>query len=187
MSGVSNVVEVKEDMTSTEKKMRIRLPLSWSTLILGGLSLITGLGWLYTGLVREIDDMVRSTVAQFMGTLPLFIGIGILAFRRACDIDRDTGQVVKWWGLLWPWSRHAFPLGLFDKVTLRQEPREQVSRRNVKVYPYYPVRLEGEKRLDVRVDFPEEKARALAENLAHYLDLPLISTVPDKREEEEVE
>jgi hypothetical protein len=36
--------------------------------------------------------MVRSTVAQFMGTLPLFIGLGILSFRRGCDIDRANVQ-----------------------------------------------------------------------------------------------
>ena len=56
--------------------------------MLGRLTLVTGFGWLYLGLVREIDDMVRSTEAQFLGTLPLFIGLGILSFRRACVIDR---------------------------------------------------------------------------------------------------
>ena len=75
-------------MAGVEDKLRVQLPLGWSALVLGGLTLVMGLGWLYVGLVREIDDMVRSTVAQFLGTLPLFIGLGILSFRRACDIDR---------------------------------------------------------------------------------------------------
>ena len=75
-------------MAGAVDKIRVQLPLGWSALLLGGLALFTGLGWLYLGLVREIDDMVRSTVAQFMGTLPLFIGLGILSFRRTCDIDR---------------------------------------------------------------------------------------------------
>ena len=75
-------------MAGVAGKLRVQLPLGWSALVLGGLALVTGLGWLYLGLVREIDDMVRSTVAQFMGTSPLFIGLGILSFRRGCDIDR---------------------------------------------------------------------------------------------------
>ena len=165
------------------ERMRIALPLGWSALLLGGLALITGLGWLYMGLVREIDDMVRSTVAQFMGTLPLFIGLGIFSFRRACDIDRQAGQVVKWWGLLWPWSRHSFDLHQFDKVTLRQEPRQLGSRRRPKLITEYPVRLEGEKRLLVRLDLPEDKARQLASEVAEYLQWPLESTVPEDRED----
>jgi hypothetical protein len=136
------------------------------------------------GLVREIDDMVRSTVAQFMGTLPLFIGLGILTFRRCCDIDRDSGRVEKWWGLLWPWSRRVFPLSLFDKVTLRQEPMTSGSRRKPKISSIYPVRLEGEKRLDLRVEKRADKARALAGEVALYLDLTLESTVPEERGEE---
>ncbi len=166
-------------------KIRVQLPLGWSALLLGGLALFTGLGWLYLGLVREIDDMVRSTVAQFMGTLPLFIGLGILVFRRACDIDRANAQVTKWWGLLWPWSRHVFDLSIFDKVTLRQEPRQLGSRKKPKLITEYPVRLEGEKRLPVRVDLSEDKARALARQIADYLDLPLESTVAEETKEDE--
>ncbi len=75
-------------LAGVEDKLRVQLPLGWSALVLGGLTLVTGLGWLYLGLVREIDDMVRSTVVQSLGTLPLFIGRGILSFRRACVIDR---------------------------------------------------------------------------------------------------
>ncbi|MDB4698962.1 hypothetical protein OAF45_02350 [Candidatus Latescibacteria bacterium] len=169
-------------VAGVEDKLRVQLPLGWSALVLGGLALVTGLGWLYLGLVREIDDMVRSTVAQFMGTLPFFIGLGIFSFRRACDIDRANVRVTKWWGLLWPWSRHVFGLGQFDKVTLRQEPRQLGSRRKPKLITEYPVRLEGEKRLPVRVDLPEDKARALAREIADYLDLPLESTLPEETE-----
>ena len=75
-------------MAGVEDKLLVQLPLGWSALVLGGLTLVTGLGWLYLGLMREIDDMARSMVVQFLGTLPLFIGLGILSFRRACDIDR---------------------------------------------------------------------------------------------------
>ena len=116
-------------MAAAGKKMRVALPLGWSALALAGLALPTGLGWLYLGLVRDVDDMVRSTIAQFMGTLPLFIGLGIFSFRRACDFDRKAGLVIKWWGLLWPWSRHVFDLSLFDKVMLRQEAKQLGSRR----------------------------------------------------------
>jgi len=119
--------------------------------------------------------------------LPLFIGVGILAFRRCCDIDREAGEVVKWWGLLWPWSRHVFALSLFDKVTLRQEPKTGGSRRKPRVETLYPVRLEGEKRLDLRVDLPMARARVLAGEVSQYLDLPLVSTVPEEREETKAE
>jgi hypothetical protein len=70
-------------MTVVGEKMRVALPLGWSALGLAGLALATGLGWLYLALVRDIDDMVRSTIAQFMGTLPLFIGLGLFSFRGA--------------------------------------------------------------------------------------------------------
>jgi len=111
-------------MTVVGEKMRVALPLGWSALGLAGLALATGLGWLYLALVRDIDDMVRSTIAQFMGTLPLFIGLGLFSFRRACDFDRRAGLVIKWWGLLWPWSRHVFDLNLFDKVNLGRSPSD---------------------------------------------------------------
>ena len=174
-------------MAGHVEKLRIRLPLGWSVLLLGVLTLVTGLGWLYMGLVREIDDMVRSTVAQFMGTVPFFIGVGILTFRRCCEIDREAGEVVKWWGILWPWSRRVFALSLFDKVTLRQEPKTGGSQRKPRVETIYPVRIEGEKRLDLRVDLPVDKARTLATEMAQYLDLSLVSTVADKKEEAEAE
>lgn len=93
----------------------------------------------------------------------------------------------KWWGLLWPWSRHVFGLGQFDKVTLRQEPRQLGSRRKPKLITEYPVRLEGEKRLLVRGDLPEDKARALAREIADYLDLPLESTLPEETEEDKAQ
>ena len=48
------------------------------------------------------------------------------------------------------------------------------------------MRLEGEKRLVVRLDLPEDKARALAEGLAEYLGLPVVSTLTEKREGDEV-
>jgi len=172
-------------MTVVGEKMRVALPLGWSALGLAGLALATGLGWLDLALVRDIDDMVRSTIAQFMGTLPLFIGLGLFSFRRACDFDRRAGLVIKWWGLLWPWSRHVFDLSLFDKVTLGQEPKRLGSRRRPKVVTEYPVRLEGEKRLAVRLDLTEDKPRALAEDLAEYLQLPVVSALPEKREEEQ--
>jgi len=59
------------------------------------------------------------------------------------------------------------------------------SRRRPKVVTEYPVRLEGEKRLAVRLDLTEDKARALAEDLAEYLQLPVVSALPEKREEEQ--
>ena len=164
-------------------RLRIRLPLGWGAVALCGLSFITGLGWLYWGLVREIDHMVRSTLAQFVGTLPFFIGVAILSFRRCCDIDRARSQVVKWWGVLWPWSRREFALAQFDKVSLRQEPRSRGAGRKSKAYDIYPVRLDGAKRLDLRVDLPVAKARVLAAEVSGYLNLPLVSTVPDTGEE----
>ena len=173
-------------MAAAGKKMRVALPLGRSALGLAGLALAEGLGWLYLGLIRDVDDMVRSTIAQFMGTLPLFIGLGIFSFRRACDLDRQAGLVTKWWSLLWPWSRHVFDLSLFDKVMLRQEAKQLGSRRRPKVVTEYPVRLEGEKRLVVRLDLPEDKARALAEGLDEYLGLHVLSTLTEKREGDEV-
>ena len=76
--------------------MRVALPLGWSALGLAGLALAEGLGWLYLGLVRDVDDMVRSTIAQFMGTLPLFIGLGFqLSPRlRSRPISRVGDQMV---------------------------------------------------------------------------------------------
>ena len=48
------------------------------------------------------------------------------------------------------------------------------------------MRLEGEKRLPVQVDLPEDKARALARQVADYLDLPLEITVAEETEKDEV-
>ena len=69
---------------------------------------------------------------------------------------------------------------------LRQEAKQLGSRRRPKVVTEYPVRLEGEKRLVVRLDLPEDKARALAEGLDEYLGLPVVSTLTEKREGDEV-
>ena len=51
----------------------------------------------------------------------------------------------------------------------------------------YPVRFEGEKRLLVRGDLPEDKARALAREIADYLDLPLESTLPEETEKDKAQ
>jgi hypothetical protein len=96
-------------------------------------------------------------------------------------------QVTKWWGLLWPWSRHVFGSVQFDKVTLRQEQRQLGSRRKPKLITEYPVRFEGEKRLLVRGDLPKDKARALAREIADYLDLPLESTLPEETEKDKAQ
>ncbi len=95
--------------------------------------------------------------------------------------------MTKWWGLLWPWSCHVFGLVQFDKVTLRQEQRQLGSRRKPKLITEYPVRFEGEKRLLVRGDLPKDKARALAREIADYLDLPLESTLPEETEKDKAQ
>ena len=43
-----------------------------------------------------IDHIVRNTVAQFVVTLPFFIGIAIFPFHCSCDLNRAWSQMVKW-------------------------------------------------------------------------------------------
>ena len=49
------------------------------------------------------------------------------------------------------------------------------------------MRGEGEKRVLVRGDLPEDKARALAREIADYLDLPLESTLPEETEKDKAQ
>jgi len=113
------------------------------------------------------------------------VGAGFLFGRAGIVLDRRESRATSWWGLLVPMRRRERPLAEFGRVTISREVRRSKN----STYTVYPVRLAcgapgagtadgyeadaGGGPLDLEEPRTFEKARAMAEEVAKFLSLPV--------------
>jgi len=132
-----------------------------------------------TGRPQEWDDL-QIGMAIVCG---LLVGAGvILALRRSGTvIDKETGMVAWWWGVLLPfWRKHA-PLDSFDAVALRKEQRFT----GQGMSPVYVTYIEGAYGLRVHLatTFDVWKARGTARAVAAFVNLRFLDELLNKTTE----
>ncbi|HEY7490285.1 MAG TPA: hypothetical protein VIH59_04160 [Candidatus Tectomicrobia bacterium] len=134
--------------------------------VLCGLGILAiTLGWL------PVEDGPPGLALGLAGsTVFLVAGLGTMGGRAGCTIDRRRCFIMQWWGIWVPWQRTVCSLGLFTELTLKKEQRETSD----SSYVAYVVRLEGtSQQIELREARSYEQARALAERMAQFIDLPL--------------
>ena len=148
----------------------------------GGCIMIFGLPFLLAGLfVMAIpflpDAMRKGSPPPWFFAIPfggLFatVGAALVFGRGGVIIDRRTGLVTKWWGLLVPFSRTHRPLSEFDQVTISREVRRSKN----STYTVYPVRLAGSEGKPIKFEEPRTQAtaRKTAEELAKFVNVKLV-------------
>jgi hypothetical protein len=102
-------------------------------------------------------------------------GAGMVFGRAGVIIDRRTKTVTRWWGLLIPIRRRKVLLDPFRRVTLKKETSDDSTT--------YPVSLDGapgEQAVALCSSGSYEDARAMAEELAEFLDRPLADATSGK-------
>ena len=137
--------------------------------VLFGLGILAvTLGWLPT------EDGPPALALGLAGsTVFLAAGLGTIGGRAGCTIDRRRRLIIHWWGVWVPWKRTVCSLRSFTELTLKKELRE-VSDSS---YVAYVVRLEGtSQQIALRAARSYEKARALAERMSQFIDLPLFDS-----------
>jgi hypothetical protein len=110
------------------------------------------------------DPLTRVGVALF-GSVFVLTGLALMLGRRGLILDRGTGTVVSWIGLLAPMRRRQYALDDIEQVVIDRDSDESVS---------YPVRLEGGGNpVSVTSSADYQNARATAERLATFLRIPV--------------
>ena len=152
----------------------------------GGCLMLFGLPFLLAGLFVMASPLVpgkyQPKESKTGRPMPIYfaipfggifatVGAALVLGRAGKRIDRRAGTVSTWWGLLVPFRCKEMPLADFDKVAITHEVRRSKN----STYTVYPVRLRGEGSAKVDVETPrdEAKARALGEEIAKFLTLPL--------------
>jgi hypothetical protein len=110
-------------------------------------------------------------------------GAGLMFGRAGIVIDKRSGTVTKWWGLLVPFKSTTFPVDKVKVVTITSEVRtSHSSKGGSRSYTVYPVRLVGpSKPLVVEEPRDSDKARRRAEEVAKFLDLGIEDSSSGKK------
>jgi len=115
-----------------------------------------------------------------LATLPLALA-GVLAlWRRGVTLDRETGELVHWYGLASPWGAlelrrlQSRSIAGYDRVTV--EAREEHFKRWPQMYAVVLRRGEGLERLVLDDEYARpEPAREAAERVARFLEVQWVS------------
>lgn len=104
------------------------------------------------------------------GSVFAAVGAGLVFGRTGIEVDRPTGTLRRWWGLLGPWVSREESLQRFDRVLLTHEVRRSDSGS----YTIYPVQLAGGGApITVASSRRYGTARQQAEGLAKFLQLTM--------------
>ncbi len=134
---------------------------------MGVLFLILGL----QGKATTESGEVAEPWKVFLITLPfILVGAALIFGRAGVSIDRRSGSVVSWWGLMLPFRSKRRELGDFTHVSLRRK----VVRSDKSTRIVFPVALSG-KGADLECEsLPAyTQARTKAEQLAKFTSLNL--------------
>ncbi len=99
-------------------------------------------------------------------------GAAFIFGRGGKTLNRRTNEMTTWWGLLVPFKSTTYQLSDFERVTVSRERRKSKNSH----YTVFPVRIDGSKPGAVKIDEPKSEPQALelAEELAKFLEIPLI-------------
>lgn len=148
----------------------------------GGCLALFGLPFLLAGLFVLIAGSLGKMESETGDPAPLYVVIpfglvfasvgSIFVFGRyGIVIDKDAGEITTWYGLLTPMKTKREPLGELDEVRVTKELRRHSNSTNT----VYPVRLvAGTKPLTIEENGTYGQSRKLAEDLATFLELPLV-------------
>ncbi len=146
----------------------------------GGCASLFGLPFFLAGIGVIVLTFVPREI-RGGDEIPIFFGIpfgGIFAFvgsmflfgRAGVVIDKSSGSVTKWWGLLVPMKSTTYKISQFEKVALSKEIRRSKN----SSYTVYPVKLVGSAdEVDISAERDFNKGRSDAEKLAKFLNLPI--------------
>ena len=136
-----------------------------------------GLFVIYAALAGQMTSKGGKPASMVLGAafglVFATVGAVFLFGRSGLVFDRNTKTVKRWYGLLFPmWSR-SYDIKLFQEVNLGKEVRRSKN----STYTVYPVRLTGPKAspLDVSQPRNEQEARRLAEEIAKFINLDMVS------------
>jgi hypothetical protein len=138
--------------------------------LLVGLAVLTSPLW---GPMKEkgSDEPAPLYFVIPFGLVFASVGAGLVLGRAGKNIDRREGAVTTWWGLLVPFKTTTRPIEDFSKVTIAREVRRSKN----STYTVYPVRMASDEGKDIKLEEPRDmgKARAVAEEAAKFLEIPL--------------
>ncbi len=147
--------------------MTLRSAQSWPCISTGLFFTAGGGALLYFKI--PVEDAPDWTV-QAVGGCVLAIGLLCLLTRGGAEIDRETGTVTKWWGLLVPLFKSARRVSP-EVIRLSHE----FTRYRGQTMHWYPITLEctGDK---IELDRPDKvmPAWTLAQNVANFLGVELV-------------
>ena len=146
----------------------------------GGGLILFGLPFLAAGLfilgmglgMVPVKNGPPKVFAIPFGSIFGLVGFAMMFGRRGCRMDKKRGTIESWSSLLIPLSRKVREIADFTRVTVTREVR----RSDKSTYTVFPVRIMGEDpkaKLDLQESTKYEKSRALAEQVAQFLELPL--------------
>lgn len=97
-------------------------------------------------------------------------GVVIILWRSGVEIDRLSGKIHVWYGLLFPFWRRTYALEEIDRVVMDREIQQTEN----SSFMIYPVRLQGNS-LVIDIESPQDElqARSIAEEIAKFLNRPL--------------
>ncbi len=155
----------------------------------GGCISIFGLPFLLSGLFVMQVPLGITPVQQSPGTLPsifvvLFgaifaaVGAALVFGRMGIILDRSTGRIIQWYGLIVPMKRKEYLLDSVGQVEMSFFSGDSDSA------PTWPVTLSGNgiaKPIFVLRPTSFAEARQLAEELARFLRKPLVDSSTGKK------
>jgi len=117
------------------------------------------------------SKQMPAALAIPFGAIFAAVGAAFVFGRAGKTIDRRSGTMTTWWGIVVPFRRKEYPLSAFDRVTLSREVRRSKN----STYTVYPVRLEGPgaKKAALEERRAQRAARQGGEELAKFLGLKL--------------
>jgi hypothetical protein len=125
-------------------------------------------------------DTTTVILTALIGGVFTIVGLFLILGRGGLKIDRRSGTVLKWSGLLAPMKRREYNFGLFRQVSLKRREGEK------NAPDTYPVNLEGmdgQARIEILIASPSDysEARRTAEELAEFMRKPLEDSTTGER------
>jgi hypothetical protein len=121
---------------------------SIAAIVVGVIILLLGISPLLNGVSSVFfeRDFSGGPLKSLAGGLALaLLGVILIFGRLGLTIDVGRGKVIKWWGLILPFSRREWPLGSFPRVGITAN-RQTIykNKHHNRNETYFQVALEGE-------------------------------------------
>ena len=144
--------------------------------LFGGVFALAGFFSVYAYFFMEITG--DRWVALLVGAIFSIVGLSIVGFIEYVRCDRQSGTITRLWGIFFPFVRKVYPLHEYNEVHTTRETRTRNTKHGSTTYQVYPVRLKGgDKTLDIVEPKDKHRSRVSAEDIARYLQFPLVREI----------